>query len=67
MQISAGDKLGPYEVLAAIVAGDIETVYRARATRLNRDVAIIVSCETFNDRYERVEKAIAGLSLLNIC
>ena len=42
MRLTAGTRLGPYEVLGAIGAGGIGEVYRARDTRLNRDVAIKV-------------------------
>jgi eukaryotic-like serine/threonine-protein kinase len=48
MPLSAGDKLGPYEILAAIGAGGMGEVYRAQDPRLNRDVAIKVSGEHFN-------------------
>jgi serine/threonine protein kinase len=40
MPLSAGDRLGPYEILEAIGAGGMGEVYRARDSRLNRDVAI---------------------------
>ena len=40
MPLSAGDKLGPYEILAPIGAGGMGEVYRARDTRLNRDVVL---------------------------
>jgi len=43
MSLAAGSKLGPYEILAAIGAGGMGEVYRARDPRLNRDVAIKVS------------------------
>ena len=43
MPFSAGDKLGPYEILAPIGAGGMGEVYRATITRLGRDVAIKVS------------------------
>jgi serine/threonine protein kinase len=42
MPLSAGDKLGPHEILAPIGAGGMGEVYRARNTRLDRDVAIKV-------------------------
>ena len=42
MGLSAGTRLGPYEVLAAIGAGGMGEVYRARDTKLNREVAIKV-------------------------
>ena len=43
MSLANGTKLGPYEVLALIGAGGMGEVYRARDTRLNREVAIKVS------------------------
>jgi serine/threonine protein kinase len=46
MPLSAGDKLGPYEILALIGKGGMGEVYRARDPRLNRDVAIKVSAAT---------------------
>jgi serine/threonine protein kinase len=67
MALSPGDKLGPYEILAPIGAGGMGAVYRALDTRLNRDVAVKVSTEKFNDRFEREAKAIAALNHPNIC
>jgi serine/threonine protein kinase len=52
MPLSAGDKLGPYEILAPIGKGGMGEVYRARDTRLNRDAAIKVSGEQFSKRFE---------------
>src|ERR1700674_1718693 len=66
MPLSAGDKLGPYEILAPIGAGGMGEVYRARE-RLNRDVAIKVSAAQFSERFEREAKAIAALNHPNIC
>ena len=42
MPLSAGTRLGPYEIVALIGAGGMGEVYRARDTKLNRDVAIKV-------------------------
>jgi serine/threonine-protein kinase len=67
MPRSAGDKLGPYEILASIGAGGMGQVYRARDARLNRDVAIKVSGEQFSQRFESEAKAIAALNHPNIC
>ncbi len=67
MQLSPGDNPGPYEILASIGAGGMGEVYRARDTRLNRDVAIKVSGAQFGDRLEREAKAIAALNHPNIC
>jgi eukaryotic-like serine/threonine-protein kinase len=67
MPLSAGDKLGPYEILACIGAGGMGQVYRARDARLNRDIAIKVSGEQFSERFESEAKAIAALNHPNIC
>jgi serine/threonine protein kinase/Flp pilus assembly protein TadD len=67
MPLSAGDRLGPYEILALIGAGGMGEVYRARDARLNRDVAIKVSAAQFSERFEREAKAIAALNHPNIC
>src|SRR5450759_2931929 len=67
MPLSAGDKLGPYEILAPIGAGGMGEVYRARDPRLNRDVAIKTSAAQFSERFEREARAIAALNHPNIC
>ena len=67
MPLSAGAKLGPYEILAPIGKGGMGEVYRARDPRLNRDVAIKVSAAQFSERFEREAKAIAALNHPNIC
>jgi eukaryotic-like serine/threonine-protein kinase len=67
MQLSAGEKLGPYEILAPIGAGGMGEVYRARDSRLNRDVAVKVSSEQFSERFEREAKSIAAMNHPNIC
>jgi hypothetical protein len=43
MPLSVGDKLGPYEILARIGAGGMGDVWEARATRLDRIVAVKIS------------------------
>ena len=45
-----GSRLGPYEILAAIGAGGMGEVYRARDTKLNRDVAIKILPDAFAQR-----------------
>src|ERR1700727_687567 len=67
MPISAGTKLGPYEILASIGAGGMGDIYRAHDPRLGRDVAIKVSAQQFTDRFEREARAIAALNHSNIC
>jgi eukaryotic-like serine/threonine-protein kinase len=67
MPLSVGDKLGPYEILAFLGAGGMGEVYRARDTRLNRDVAIKFSDAGFGARFEREARAIAALNHPNIC
>jgi predicted Ser/Thr protein kinase len=67
MPLSAGDKLGPYEVLAPIGAGGMGEVWKARDTRLDRIVAIKISSEKFTERFEREARAIAALNHPNIC
>ena len=67
MPLSAGDQLGPYEIIAPIRAGGMGEVYRAHDPRLGRDVAIKVSAQQFSDRFEREARAIAALNHPNIC
>jgi Tol biopolymer transport system component len=67
MSLQAGDKLGPYEIVALIGAGGMGEVYKARDPRLRRDVAIKISQEQFTDRFEREARAVAALNHPNIC
>jgi serine/threonine protein kinase/Tol biopolymer transport system component len=67
MPLSAGEKLGPYEILGPIGKGGMGEVYRAKDPRLKRDVAIKISSERFNERFEREARAIAALNHSNIC
>jgi len=67
MPLSAGDKLGPYEIVAPIGAGGMGEVYRARDPRLGRDVAIKVSKEKFTERFGREARAVAALNHPHIC
>lgn len=67
MAITTGARLGPYEVLNAIGAGGMGEVFRARDTRLNRDVALKVLPDVFADdperlaRFEREAQTLASL------
>jgi Tol biopolymer transport system component len=65
--LQAGDRLGPYEIVARIGAGGMGEVWKARDTRLGREVAIKVSSEEFSDRFEREARAIATLNHPNVC
>jgi serine/threonine protein kinase len=68
MAILPGTRLGPYEILSAIGAGGMGEVYRARDTRLNRDVAVKVIPEAFAadaDRMARFEREAKLLASLN--
>ena len=67
MTLSAGAKLGPYEILALLGTGGMGEVYRAHDSRLNRDVAVKVSKQLFTERFEREARAVAALNHPNIC
>jgi serine/threonine protein kinase len=67
MLLSAGTKLGPYEILALLGDGGMGQVWKARDTRLNRTVAIKTSHQQFNERFEREARAIAALNHPHIC
>jgi serine/threonine protein kinase len=67
MPLAIGSRLGPYEIVAAIGAGGMGEVFRARDMRLVRDVAIKVSIAHFSERFEREARAIAALNHPNIC
>ncbi|HEV3333922.1 MAG TPA: protein kinase [Bryobacteraceae bacterium] len=67
MALSAGTRLGPYEIVALIGAGGMGEVYRAHDPRMGRDVAVKVSAERFSDRFSREVHAVAALNHPNIC
>jgi Tol biopolymer transport system component len=67
MSLAAGDKLGPYEILAPIGAGGMGEVYKALDPRLNREVAIKVSHAEFTERFAREARSIAALNHPNVC
>jgi len=67
MALSAGTRLGPYEIVALIGVGGMGEVYRATDPRMGRDVAIKISAERFSDRFSREVHAVAALNHPNIC
>src|SRR3977135_3391937 len=73
MALSAGTRLGPYEILSALGAGGMGEVYRARDTRLDRVVAIkvlrthLAADPARRARFEREAKLISQLNHPHIC
>ena len=67
MSLSAGTRLGPYEILAPIGAGGMGEVWKARDSRLGRTVAIKTSNARFSQRFEREARVIAALNHPHIC
>ncbi|HEY6931369.1 MAG TPA: serine/threonine-protein kinase, partial [Thermoanaerobaculia bacterium] len=72
MRLEAGARLGPYQIVAPLGAGGMGEVFRARDSRLGRDVAIKILPERLADnekalsRFEREARAVAALSHPNI-
>jgi predicted Ser/Thr protein kinase len=70
MALTAGSRLGPYDILAPLGAGVFGEVYKARDTRLDRTVAIKIlpsADPELKARFEREAKAIAALTHPHIC
>ena len=73
MALSAGTRLGPYEVLSLVGAGGMGEVYKARDTRLNRPVAIkllspdVAQRPDRRARFETEARAISALSHPHVC
>ncbi len=72
MSFSGGDKLGPYEIVAPLGAGGMGEVFRARDSRLDREVALkvlpdrLASDAGARSRFDRESRAVAALSHPNI-
>ncbi|HTK94519.1 MAG TPA: protein kinase [Terriglobales bacterium] len=73
MALSPGTRLGPYQIVSALGAGGMGEVYRARDTRLEREVAIKVLTPSvgfssdLKQRFEREARAISSLNHPHIC
>src|ERR1044071_5557502 len=68
MSVDPGTRIGTYEVIAAIGAGGMGEVYRARDTKLGRDVALKILPAEFTldpDRLARFERGAEGVASLN--
>src|ERR1700737_4511174 len=72
MTLISGTKLAPYEIVALLGGGGVGEVYKARDTRLARDVALKILPESFArdkdrlDRFEHEARAVAALNHPNI-
>src|SRR5262245_54017919 len=73
MALAPGVRLGPYEIVAAAGSGGMGEIYRARDTRLGREVAIKVLPQHLSadagrrERFEREARAVSSLNHPNIC
>src|SRR5215510_10804399 len=67
MALSAGTRLGPYEILVLIGEGGMGEVWKGRDTRLDRTVAIKLVKEQFSNRFEREARTISMLNHPYIC
>ncbi len=73
MALRAGTRLGPYEIISPLGGGGMGEVYRARDTRLGRDVAVKILPSSLADsaaarqRFEREARAVSSLNHPNIC
>ncbi len=73
MTLTPGSKLGPYEIIAPLGAGGMGEVYRAKDTRLGRDVAVkvlpqhLIENADVRTRFEREARTVSSLNHPHIC
>ena len=73
MKLSPGTRLGPYQIVAPLGAGGMGEVYRAKDTRLDREVAVKVLPQHLSAnpevraRFEREAKTVSSLNHPSIC
>jgi eukaryotic-like serine/threonine-protein kinase len=67
MPVAVGTHIGPYQITGFLGKGGMGEVYKARDTRLGRNVALKFSTESFSDNFMREARAIAALNHPNIC
>ncbi len=65
--LTAGTRLGPYEIVGPLGEGGMGKVYRGLDTRLDRPVAIKISAAQFSARFESEARAISALNHPNVC
>ena len=72
MALASGTRLGPYEIVAPVGSGGMGEVYRARDTKLKREIAIKILPEEFSpdpdrvNRFQREAEVLASLNHPNI-
>ncbi len=66
-QWTPGTQVGPYQILSRLGEGGMGEVFKARDTRLGREVAIKTAHEEFSGRFQREARAISALNHSNIC
>jgi Tol biopolymer transport system component/tRNA A-37 threonylcarbamoyl transferase component Bud32 len=66
-QWTAGTQVGPYQIVSLLGEGGMGAVFKARDTRLGREVAIKTAHEEFSGRFQREARAISSLNHTNIC